>query len=250
MLVRYLCDLGTLIYLNGHIFLDSDSGLPDDTDLTDDDDDEYASWKIRELNRIKKEAERREVMIQERMDIERRRNMTDEERRAEDEMLGKFREKEKKKWKFLQKYYHKGVFYMDEESTGQVGTSVLASTSSSGSAIPSASYYAPNAKQNENEDENAKNLAEKNLDARLRDYSGATLEDNFDRESLPAVLQVKKFGMRGRTKYTHLADQDTTKFGSEAYVKDRNVQAKYLQKRSGVGDIDSAGRRKKKRDDL
>ena len=56
--------------------------------------------------------------------------------------------------------------------------------------------------------------------------------------------------MRGRTKYTHLADQDTTKFGSEAYVKDRNVQAKYLQKRSGVGDIDSAGKRKKKRDNL
>jgi microfibrillar-associated protein 1 len=32
-----------------------------------------------------------------------------------------------------------------------------------------------------------------------------------DMEMLPKVLQVRKFGLAGRTKYTHLADQDTTK---------------------------------------
>lgn len=211
--------------------VDSDSGLPDDVDLTDDDDEEYASWKLRELKRIKNEAERREAIIREQLDVERRRNMTDEERREEDERLGKFREKEKKKWKYLQKYYHKGVFYMDEKSTGQLaGTSVL----------PSSTV----------ENEESRKIVEKKLDARLRDYSGATLEDKYDREALPAVLQVKKFGMRGRTKYTHLVDQDTTKFGAEALGKDRNIRSNYLQKRSGVGDIDNAGRRKKKRDKL
>lgn len=198
---------------------DSDNGLPDDADLTDEDEDEYASWKVREWNRIRNEAARREELERERLDLERRRNMTEEERLEEDKRLGKFREKEKKKWKFLQKYYHKGVFYMDESSTGQrVGTSV----------------------EQKEEDE-------KKLDARLRDYSGATLEDNYNKEALPSVLQVKKFGHRGRTKYTHLVDQDTTKFGPEALGKDKNVKESYLQKRSGVGDIDSAGRRKKRR---
>lgn len=176
--------------------------------------------------------------------------MTEQERMEEDMKLGKFREKEKKKWKYLQKYYHKGVFYMDEKSTGQAGTSVLASsTSGDSSAIQSSDYYGAGAQEQQAEDEAARRAAEKKLDARLRDYSGATLEDTYNREALPAVLQVKKFGMRGRTKYTHLVDQDTTKFGAESLGKDRGIQSSYLQKRSGVGDIDNAGRRKKKRDE-
>ena len=72
-----------------------------------------------------------------------------------------------------------------------------------------------------------------------------TGEDKFQKESLPAVLQVKKFGMRGRTKYTHLVDQDTTDFKS-GFRPDQRIAEKYLNKRSGVGDIDSAGRFKKK----
>ena len=44
-------------------------------------------------------------------------------------------------------------------------------------------------------------------DVRKKNYDGATGEDQFNFEALPKVMQVKEFGKRGRTKYTHLLDQ-------------------------------------------
>ena len=43
-----------------------------------------------------------------------------------------------------------------------------------------------------------------------RNVDQPTLEDHVDKQLLPKVMQVKKFGFAGRTKYTHLKDQDTT----------------------------------------
>lgn len=76
--------------------------------------------------------------------------------------LGEIKEKEHGDRGFLQKYYHKGAFYQDQE--------ILS-----------------------------------------RDYSAPTLEDKFDRSVLPEVMQVRNFGKAGRTKWTHLAKEDTSK---------------------------------------
>ena len=43
-----------------------------------------------------------------------------------------------------------------------------------------------------------------------RDFSLPTLGDKVNKELLPAVMQVRNFGKSGRSKYTHLVDQDTT----------------------------------------
>jgi microfibrillar-associated protein 1 len=222
---------------------DSDAGLPDDLDYEDQEEEEYNAWKIREMFRIKRETELREEMIREAKDIERRRNMSDEERYQEDLKLGRFEEKEKKKWKFLQKYYHKGVFYMDDNSVqknaiqSQYASAPLPSSSASATA---SSYYAPRPAG----DDKGEAEKQKAIDARLRDYDEPTLEDKFNKESLPAIMQVKKFGMRGRTKYTHLVDQDTTEF-LQPLRPDERVRSNYMAKRAGVGDI--SGKRKRPR---
>ncbi|KAK3926119.1 Microfibrillar-associated protein 1 [Frankliniella fusca] len=138
---------------------------------TDDENDEveYEAWKLRELKRVKRDREEREAMLRERAELERIRNMTEEERRLEFRNNPKVitNRSAKGKYKFLQKYYHRGAFYLDNEQ-----------------------------------------------EIFKRDFSAATLEDHFDKTILPKVMQVKNFGRSGRTKYTHLVDQDTTQFES------------------------------------
>lgn len=43
-----------------------------------------------------------------------------------------------------------------------------------------------------------------------RDYSAPTINEVRNKEILPEIMQVKNFGLQGRTKYTHLAAEDTT----------------------------------------
>ena len=128
--------------------------------------------------------------------------MTDEERLEDDRKNGRLKdtEEEKPKWNFMQKYYHKGVFYLDSTSVKDTA------------------------------------------DVRKKDYAAEpTLEDKIDKERLPAVLQVKNFGKRSRTKYTHLVDQDTTLDNKNKrranYQMDERLMNRYLEKRSGVGKL-------------
>ncbi|KAJ3163521.1 Microfibrillar-associated protein 1 [Geranomyces michiganensis] len=94
----------------------------DDTDNVNEEE-EYAAWKLRELRRIKRdreEADAREAAIE---DLERRRNMTDAEIMAEKRKEGTLKDHggaDKPKHRFMQKYFHKGAFFVDDEAVGKV----------------------------------------------------------------------------------------------------------------------------------
>lgn len=67
------------------------------------------------------------------------------------------------------------------------------------------------------------------------DSLAPTLEDHFDYTALPEVKQVKNFGLKGRTKYTHLTDQDTTEFGqTAAWGNKSSVPSSVLKKMGGM----------------
>merc|ERR1719447_1196792 len=172
---------------------------------TDDENDEVESeaWKVRELKRLKRDREEREAFAKEQQELERFRNLTEEEKRSEMKVNPKqiTNRAAKGKYKFMQKYYHRGAFYMDEEEN------VL-----------------------------------------KRDVSHATLEDKFDKTVLPKVMQVKNFGRSGRTKYTHLVDQDTTEYEA-AWAQDSASNQKFYKGiAGGTKDIFEKPTRKKDRD--
>jgi len=90
----------------------------DDTDDLDPEA-EKAAWKLRELHRLKRDREALIARELEREEIEQRRNMDESERLKEDYALKRQieeeREKSRGKMEFMQKYYHKGAFYQDQE---------------------------------------------------------------------------------------------------------------------------------------
>lgn len=161
----------------------------EDVIITDDDDDEteYEAWKLRELKRIKRDRDERDQMEKERQEIERLHNLNEDEWRNEARNNPRVitNKAAKGKYKFLQKYYHRGAFFLSDED--QVYT---------------------------------------------RDFAKPTLEDHFDKTIIPKVMQVKNFGRSGRTKYTHLVDQDTTQMDSP-WTQDNTLAMKFHTVRAG-----------------
>ncbi|KAF3904180.1 hypothetical protein AA313_de0208392 [Arthrobotrys entomopaga] len=92
---------------------------PDDTDDLDPQS-ERAAWKLRELLRIKRARDAIEQIEKEREAIESRRAMDAEEKLKEDlEYVARQRaetQERRGKMGFLQKFYHKGAFYQDDDS--------------------------------------------------------------------------------------------------------------------------------------
>ncbi|KAH7284636.1 hypothetical protein KP509_34G063600 [Ceratopteris richardii] len=165
-----------------------------DTDDEVNEAEEYEAWKAREIARIKRDRDEREAMIKEREEIEKIRNMTEEERREWEKKNPKSVPVAKKKWKFMQKYYHKGAFFQSgaDERGGTVGGEEI--------------YR--------------------------RDFSAPTGEDKLNKMILPKVMQVKHFGRSGRTKWTHLVEEDTTDWNAP-WARNDTLRASYNNKMAG-----------------
>ena len=156
------------------------------TEMPDDDDDvdeleEFDLWKVRELKRVRREREERAQAERDKAELERRRNLTDAERAAEDEAFraGKAdADQDKAKWKFLQKYYHRGAYFQDEDEKGDTKLGPVM----------------------------------------MRDYGEATGKDAVgDKSAMPAPMQVKNFGFRSQVKWTHLSNEDTSGFSRPSH---------------------------------
>jgi microfibrillar-associated protein 1 len=92
----------------------SDDGLDADPSDAAEQAAEYAAWRVRELARVKRELAERQQAEGDAAEVERRRNMTDEEILAEDAALLASQadaKRNKPKMAFLQKYYHEGAFF-------------------------------------------------------------------------------------------------------------------------------------------
>ncbi|KAK8713354.1 hypothetical protein V6N13_148574 [Hibiscus sabdariffa] len=166
-----------------------------DTDDEINEAEEYEAWKAREIARIKRDREEREAMIKEREEIEKVRNMTEEERREWERRNPKPAPPPKQKWKFMQKYFHKGAFFQTDADD------------------PAATAGAHNIYH--------------------RDFSAPTGDDKMDKTILPKVMQVKHFGRSGRTKWTHLVNEDTTDWNNPWTYNDP-LRAKYNAKMAAV----------------
>lgn len=166
-----------------------------DTDDETNEAEEYEAWKGREIARIKRDREDRDAVLKEREEIERVRNMTEEERREWERKNPKPAATTKQKWRFMQKYYHKGAFFQStpDDRAGTAGADEIF----------------------------------------RRDFSSPTGEDKMDKTILPKVMQVKHFGRSGRTKWTHLVNEDTTDWNNPWTFNDP-LRAKYNAKMGGL----------------
>ena len=95
----------------------ADPGKPDDTDRPEDVDAEFEAWQARELARLRRDRDEEAERQREARETARRRAMTDEEREAENRALRAqgllpAQEKAKTKRGFMQKFFHRGAFYM------------------------------------------------------------------------------------------------------------------------------------------
>ncbi|ODH46386.1 hypothetical protein GX48_07513 [Paracoccidioides brasiliensis] len=141
---------------------------------------ELAAWKLRELKRIKREREVIEQAEKEREEIERRRNLTAEEREREDRKFLSQQKEEREAGRgnagFMQRYFHRGAFFHDD-------------------------------------------MEEKGLDRRDL-MGSRFVDEVKNREALPQYLQVRdmtKIGRKGRTKYRDLKSEDTGRWGVDGY---------------------------------
>lgn len=149
----------------------------DEVDDTDDlePEAEQAAWKLRELKRIKRDREAIEEAEKALEEVERRKGLTEEERKAEDDIhIAKQKEEKEGKGKmaYMQKYHHKGAFFQDDAKELGLG----------------------------NRDFMGARFAD---DVQNRDLLPQALQ----------IRDMTKLGKRGATKYKDLKSEDTGRWG-------------------------------------
>ncbi|KAK6003314.1 hypothetical protein QM012_001159 [Aureobasidium pullulans] len=158
---------------------DEDPDAIEDVDDTDnlDPEAELAAWKLRELRRVKREREAIEAAEKEREEIERRRNLTAEQREAEDaaHIAAQKEEKEGRgQAGFMQKYHHKGAFFQDDEQLAEISKRDI-------------------------------------MGAKFQDDSG----NREILPQYMQIRDMTKLGRKGRTKYKDLKAEDTGRWGAD-----------------------------------
>ncbi|KAE8098998.1 hypothetical protein FH972_017016 [Carpinus fangiana] len=119
----------------------------------------------------------------------------DHRRIRQAEIVSTIEEEARRQERFMQKYYHKGAFFQADadDHAATAGTDGIFT----------------------------------------RDFSAPTGEDKMDKTILPKVMQVKHFGRSGRTKWTHLVNEDTTDWNNPWTYNDP-LRAKYNAKMAGM----------------
>jgi microfibrillar-associated protein 1 len=150
-----------------------EDGQPDlsDTDGKDPEE-EFSAWRIRELSRLKADREAALEKEAERTEVERRRAMPESQRLAEDTARAQASRDAKRKER--------------QEAAGEGGADFMQKYYHKGSFF-------------------------QDLDIlKKRDYQAKT-ESAVDVSMLPKVMQVRDYGKAGRSKWTHLSNEDTSR---------------------------------------
>jgi microfibrillar-associated protein 1 len=153
---------------------------PNDGDEIDCDKEKDA-WELREIERLLESMDQQLKLKKEEEEYNRRKKLTDAECLREDTESGRYQapgaarksstDQKPTESNHLQKFFHRGAFYMDESEWGE------------GDIREKAGEYA----------------------------KAATGEDKINKAKLPEVMQVKNFGLaKQNTKYKGLASEDTT----------------------------------------
>jgi len=160
----------------------------------------YEQWKMREFKRVVRDRCKQRLEMEEEEERERLRNMTEEERELYATKLKALKDakehgKEKSKMRFMQKYYHKGAFFQD------AGDDEFATT--------------------------------EKAEIFNRDFNEATnAEKGVDRTTVPEAMRLRQgqFGKAGRSKWTHLSNEDTTFVNTED-ARLRNAQEALMKQK-------------------
>ena len=94
--------------------------MPDDTDFPEEEAEEHERWKLRQQDRVRIYNEEKQEMENELIEVERMRNLTDQERLVEINRMNRdeLAQPPKQEYKFMQKSYKVGVYYMDQAKLG------------------------------------------------------------------------------------------------------------------------------------